>query len=188
MITNIIRSRRSIFPPSYNGKNIEQTTIAEILEAANYAPTHRLTQPWRFRVLHSAEARQKLSNFLISDYRQNVPTEQQSEVKLKKMAKNPQLAACVIALVLHRDPLASVPEWEEIAAVACAVQNIWLTATALGIGAYWSTPDAMNRTDKLLNLNELERCIGFFYMGYHDLDPAKMTSPRSPISEKTVWL
>lgn len=188
MITNTIRLRRSVFPPSYQAKSIDEATIAQILEAANYAPTHRLTQPWRFRVLHSAEARQKLSDFLISDYRQNMPIEQQSEMKLKKMAQNPKLAACVIAIVLHRDPNASLPEWEEIAAVACAVQNMWLAATELGIGAYWSTPDAMNRTDKLLNLNELERCIGFFYMGYHGLDLTKMTSPRTPISEKTLWL
>ncbi len=188
MITNTIRLRRSIFPPSYLAKSLDKETLMQVLEAANCAPTHRLTQPWRFRVLHSVAARQQLSDFLISDYRQNVPLEQQSEMKLKKMAQNPKLAACVIAIILHRDSKASVPEWEEIAAVSCAVQNMWLAATELGIGCYWSTPDAMNRVDKLLNLNELERCIGFFYMGYHNLDLTTLTSPRTSIDEKIVWL
>ena len=33
-----------------------------------------------------------------------------------------------------------VPEWEEIAAVSMAVQNMYLTCTANNIGCYWSSP------------------------------------------------
>lgn len=32
-----------------------------------------------------------------------------------------------------------VPEWEEVAAVACAAQNMQLVATALGVAGYWSS-------------------------------------------------
>lgn len=188
LTTQTIQLRRSIFPPSYQAKSIDKEVIMQILDAANCAPTHRLTQPWRFRIFHSEEARQNLSDFLIADYRQTVALEQQSEIKLKKMAKNPLLAGCVLGIVLHRDPKASVPEWEEVAAVACAVQNMWLTCTDLGLGAYWSTPEARLRSTKLLNLNELETCLGFFYMGYHNLNLFDLSSPRSPITEKISWL
>ena len=33
----------------------------------------------------------------------------------------------------------SLPKMEEVAAVSMAVQNMWLTATAHGVGCYWST-------------------------------------------------
>ena len=41
---------------------------------------------------------------------------------------------------MQRDPGERIPEWEELASVACAVQNMWLSATSYGIGAYWSSP------------------------------------------------
>lgn len=31
------------------------------------------------------------------------------------------------------------PEWEEMCAVACAVQNMYLMATSLGVAGYWSS-------------------------------------------------
>ena len=64
-------------------------------------------------------------------YKDNTPEERFSERKFKKLSANPLRANTVIAIVLHRDPDESVPEWEEVAAVACAVQNMWLTSTGL---------------------------------------------------------
>ena len=47
-------------------------------------------------------------------------------------------ASCLIAICLRRQP--RNPEWEEVAAVACAVQNLHLMATALpGVCGYWSS-------------------------------------------------
>ena len=87
---------------------------------------------------------------------------------------------------MQRDPEERVPEWEEIAAVACAVQNMWLSCTAYGIGSYWSTPGTIEDVGDFLQLAEEEYCIGFFYMGYYDSEvPA---SPRTPIEEKVVWM
>jgi len=54
------------------------------------------------------------------------------------------------------------PEWEEISAVAMAVQNMWLACTALEIGAYWSSPSLINHLDEFFNFNEGESCLGFF--------------------------
>ena len=36
-----------------------------------------------------------------------------------------------------------MPEWEETAAVACAVQNMHLTLTAEGLAGYWSSGGVM---------------------------------------------
>ncbi len=50
MVFDLIKNRRSVFPAQYNDKPIERETIEKILEAANWAPTHKKTEPWRFKV------------------------------------------------------------------------------------------------------------------------------------------
>src|SRR5699024_2898100 len=98
-----------------------------------------------------------------------------------------QQSACVIAICMQRDPKESLPEWEEIAAVAMAVQNMWLTCTELGIGCYWSSPAAIRFMDDFFDMEKGEKCFGFLYMGYFDgeLPEGKRNSP---IGEKTEWL
>ncbi len=184
-ITELIRKRRSIFPKNYTDQPISKAIITEILENANWAPTHKMTEPWRFKVL-TGKALEKLRDWQVDWYLTNTPKEQFSEQKLKKLQTKPLKAACIIAICMQRDPKESIPEWEEIAAVACAVQNMWLTATAYRIGAYWSSPRFIRDIASFLNLKEGERCLGFFYMGYHHLlhIPAK----RQAIANKVTWL
>ena len=80
-----------------------------------------------------------------------------------------------------------LPEWEEIAAVSMAVQNMWLTCTAYDIGSYWSSPSAVTeRGSDFLQLAEDERCLGLFYMGYHNIPD--LQPQRTAISEKVVWV
>ena len=78
-----------------------------------------------------------------------------------------------------------VPRWEEVAATACAVQNLWLAASAAGIGGYWSSPGTIKHMGDFLGLSTNEECLGFFYMGYHD-EPQR-TANRSPLAEKVRW-
>jgi nitroreductase len=66
---------------------------------------------------------------------------------------------------MKRDEKESVPEWEEIAATAMAVQNLWLRATELGLGGYWSTPAYLDQIDQLITLENHEKCLGLFYLG-----------------------
>lgn len=42
-----------------NGQPVSQAEVQQLLEAANWAPTHGKTEPWRFAVLSSREARLK---------------------------------------------------------------------------------------------------------------------------------
>ena len=80
----------------------------------------------------------------------------------------------------------SVPEVEEIASVAMAVQNIWLSCVPHKIGSYWSSPKAMYEANEFLGLGEGERCLGVFYMGYYEGD--KIQGKRKDISEKVEWM
>jgi nitroreductase len=47
-----------------------------------------------------------------------------------------------------------VPEWEEIAAVSMAVQNMYLTCTANNIGCYWSSPKIVDHLKESLTLRK----------------------------------
>lgn len=185
-VSELIHRRRSIFPKSYLPERpVAREHLEQLLENANWAPTHRLTEPWRFHVFHSPESRQQLANYLTEHYRRNTPPEAFSEEKMRKMAENPLRAGAVIAIVMHRDPQESVPEFEEIASVAMAVQNMWLTCTELGLGCYWSTPKAALEASEFLGLQPNERCLGFFYLGWHNAPD--LPGKRRPIEEKVVW-
>jgi nitroreductase len=184
-ISDLIRQRRAIFPKMYNDQPISKDIINVVLENANWAPTHRLTEPWRFKVFVE-DARTRLGQYLADYYKDNTPAERFSEDTYLKNQENPMRAACVIAICMQRDPQERVPEWEEIAAVACAVQNMWLTCTAYGIGSYWSTPTAALKADTFLDLQPGECCLGLFYMGYHDMP--ELPGKRTPIADKTIWM
>lgn len=184
MIRDIIKTRRAVFPAQYNEQPISKAEIETILESANWAPTHKRTEPWRFKVFHG-ESQLRLGEFLAETYKKN--TEKFSERSYGKMKENPTKAGCVIAICFQRDVKESVPEWEEIAATAMAVQNMWLTAARMGIGAYWSSPAVKDHLNGLVPLAEGERCLGFFYMGKYD-GPLPDGTRKTKISEKTVWI
>jgi nitroreductase len=185
-ISDLIRRRRAIFPKTYlPGKPIDKTIIGQLLENANWAPTHRLTEPWRFQVFYSLESRRELGNMLADYYRQNTPPELFSAEKMQKSADSPLLSGAVIALVLQRDLEEKVPEWEEVAALAMAVQNMWLSCTAIGLGCYWSTPKAALEAGEFLGLTPGQRCLGLFYLGWHNMPPIE--GKRKPVEEKTTW-
>jgi nitroreductase len=186
-LNDIIHSRRSIFPKTYDTqREIPTDLILQILENANAAPSHKLTEPFRFEILRGP-SRQALADFLLNDYLQNTPVEEQSEMKIKKFQENPLLSNVVIALKMKRHP-DLVPEWEEIAAVAMAVQNMWLTCTELGIGAYWgSAPAMVKRGGNFLTLADNEQCLGLFYMGYPKTTLPFPAPRRTPIADKITW-
>ncbi len=183
MIFDLIRTRRSVFPAQYNDRPIDKAVLEQILEAANWAPTHKRTEPWRFKVL-LGESKEKLGVFLSETYVKYDAKPQ--EIKTKKFLENPKKAAAIITICMQRDPKNSLPEWEELAAVAMAVQNMWLCCTELGIGAFWSSPPQIKHMHEFFMMEEGEQCLGFFYMGYYDGALPEMQ--RSPIAEKVVWL
>jgi nitroreductase len=182
-ILTIIKSRRSIMPVQYNNESISVEVIMQLLEAANWAPTHRQTEPWRFKVIQGT-SQEKLGLFLSHKYKETAVNF--SKFKYKQIKEKPIKAGAVIAICMQRDRKESLPEWEEIAATAMAVQNMWLMATSLGIGGYWSSPDLIKYMDEFINLAEGERCIGLFYLGHYDMPPPNRV-PR-PIEEKVSWI
>ena len=93
-------------------------------------------------------------------------------------------SAAAIAIVVNFS--GAVPEWEEIAATACAVQTMWLAATSIGLGGYWASPGLINHIGPFLKLEENQRCIGLFYIG-KPKEVEKREAVRSPLEDKIRW-
>jgi nitroreductase len=183
----LIRSRRSVFTNQFvPGKKIPDQIIHEILENADWAPNHKHTEPWRFMVF-SGKGLEKLASFQSELYRKTAG-EKFKEDKFNKLASNPLLCSHIISIGLKRSQETEIPEVEEIAAVACAVQNIYLSVTAFGLGGYWTTGGVtyLPEAKSFFQLDQKDRLMGFFYLGYVKVPSAR--GVRRPIGEKTIWI
>ena len=102
----------------------------------------------------------------------------------------------MIAICMRRQALPSkrMPEWEEVAACACAAQNMHLMASALGVGAYWSSWHAAQRDAPemavFLGLDAAagDRCLGFMVCGVAAPGAAAaVRAARRPLGGKVEW-
>ncbi|MAN58831.1 MAG: nitroreductase [Flavobacteriaceae bacterium] len=170
MVLSLIKSRRTLYPQQFNEEPISESELHVLLEATNWAPTHKKTEPWRFKVF-TGDAKDALGAFLTQTYKDI--TENASEFKCQRVLEKSLRSQCVLAVCMVRDPKGAIPEWEEIAATAMAVQNLWLTAHDMKIGGYWSSPSVKDYLHEHIQLGEGERCLGFFYLGKYDGDLPK---------------
>lgn len=168
-INQLIRQRRSIFPQQFSGEPVARELVELMLENANWAPTHGRTEPWRF-IVFSGEALSTLGERHAALYKQEMPADKFKQEKYETLKIRPAQASQVIAICAAVDPTGRIPEIEEIAATACAVQNLHLTATALRLAGYWSSGGMTYHAGMkaILGLEETERCLGFFYLGRFD--------------------
>ncbi len=163
----LIRNRRSIYPNMYTGDRVDDEVINQMLENANWAPSHKLTNPWRFCVF-TGDGLKKLADFQ-SELYNNISTKAGNflESKFEMLKTKPLLASHIISIGMRRDPKERLPEIEEIEAVACAVQNMYLTASAYGIGCYWGSGGItyVESAKIFFGLNAKDKLLGFLYIG-----------------------
>jgi nitroreductase len=188
VLTRLIRERRSIKPFDMDPERaVDRDLITALLENANWAPTHGLTEPWRFHIFQG-DARRILSETMQRIYRETTPPDEFREDKLRKMSQNPLLAPVVIAWCMERHA-GKIPEIEEIEATACAAQNFFLSASAAGLAAYWSTPPLIETKEFAgwLGLGAEDRCLGLFYLGWPREGMKIPEGTRHPVAEKIRW-
>jgi nitroreductase len=182
-----IKTRRSIsrFKPDPPPREL----IEKILDAGTWAPTHHLTEPWRFFVL-TGRAREKLGEVMAQALAEELadPNSQESRVKIDAEKQRPLRAPVIIAVAASPKQDPNVVELEEIVATSAAIQNMLLAAHALGLGAILRTGKAAYRkkVKDFFGLSDREYLLGFIYLGYPDAQPQK--GFRTPFQNKTVWL
>lgn len=183
---DIIKKRRSIYTKMFSGEIIDDEIIEQLLEAANWAPTHKLTQPWRFSVFSGAGL-SKLAAFQSELYQKVANSNGKfDQMVFEKLKNNPHKCSHVISIGVNIS--GKVPEIEETNAVACAVQNILLAANELDVAGYWGSGGItyFEEAKTFFELDSKDKLMGFLYLGKYngEMPPGK----RSSISEKVSWV
>lgn len=185
---SIIRNRRTIKPEKMNGRPIPEEVIVELLSMADWAPTHGRTEPWRFIVV----APNKVMEFSLRHanlYKQTTDPASFTQEKFNKIVALAENSSHVIIAWMKRSPTRKVPEIEEVAAAAAAIQNLLLAATANGIATFWSSSGLTHHPalKEEFKMAPEDLVLGIIYLGYSD-EPLKEGVRMVPLSEKTEWI
>lgn len=186
-IKAVIEDRRSIRPEFFSSRTVHKEIVMELLDAAKWAPTHRYTQPWHFRVFMN-NGLKELSTFQSELYKEKKADSFEQE-KFEKLRDRPLMASAIIGICMKREEAERNPECEEIASVAMAVQNMMLVAAAHGIGAFWSSGGVTYwpETKDFMNLESKDKFLGFLYLGYPKEEWPRKTR-RKPQEYFTEWV
>jgi len=166
-VEDAIRRRRT--HKQYGAEPVDEATVRALVELARYAPNHKLTNPWRFRVL-GPETRRRLDELV-------------GENEAQKLGRAPTL---VLATALRSDDPALAQE--DVLATGCAVYAILLGATARGLASYWRTPVCFREqaVRDLLGLAENEEVVSLIHLGAPASDPP--ATERAPVGDVLTLL
>jgi nitroreductase len=182
-LADAIRSRRSV--RQFTSRPVRREEIEQMLESAVLAPNHRLTQPWRFYVL-GAEARRAYGAVLGARKAKKIEDPTAAQALIDKVAAAGAALPAQIAVAMVLAESLDVRE-EDYAATMMAVQNLSLTATALGLGTHIKTGAIMEdpRARAALGIPDGERIVSLIDLG----EPAEQREPlaRRAASELTTW-
>jgi nitroreductase len=185
---SLIKNRRSVFQQDYTGENIDDLIVKKILEAALWAPTHKLTQPWRFIVFTGAGLK-ALAEQQAAIYKKVTEADgTYREERYQNLRTKPLLSSHIVVVIMKRDEKKSVPEIEEVGAVFCAVENLYLATTAYGVGGYLSTGGItyFEEAKDLFGLEPEDKVLGFFHLGIPKRAPSAMK--RKSLDEVMQWI
>jgi nitroreductase len=151
-IETAIRTRRT--HKAYGRTPVPRETLLDLLDLARYAPNHRLTEPWRFRVV-GPRALERLK--AVAD-----------EKERPKLDRAPTLV--VASASLSGDPL---QDEEDLHATACAVYIVLLAAHGRGLASYWRTPAVLRTAEgrAAVGLEENERFVSLIHLGPRESAP-----------------
>jgi nitroreductase len=185
-VADAIHQRRTC--KSFSGAPVRRDQLETALELARWAPTHRLTEAWRFYVLEQP-AVGRLAAFLRIDpafAEERVDPKGSTKLQLLLTRLPTAGAMVVITWVRASDPLINL---EDHASAAAAAQNLLLACQAMGIASYWSTTRALVHPATLHWYGvdtDSESPLGCIWLGHASVMPA--APPRRPLEERVRWL
>ena len=161
-----IRKRRT--HKQYGAAPVGDEVVQELVDLARHAPNHKLTQPWRFRIL-GPETRAALEAAC-------------GEKEAIKLRRAPTLV--LATTMLSGDPHV---DREDLLATACAVYAVLLGATARGLASYWRTPAALDEkaARAVLGLEPNEDVVALIHLGpVVSEPPAKDRAPLGVVLQR----
>ncbi|MBM6404203.1 5,6-dimethylbenzimidazole synthase [Phycicoccus sp. CSK15P-2] len=183
----VVAGRRDI--RRFRPDPVPDTLLTAVLEAGHRAPSVGHSQPWRFVVVRDASTRDRAAALAdAARLRQaEVLTEDRAarllDLKLEGLREAPVgvVVACdrrtPAAGVLGRATFPDTDMWS----CATAVQNMWLTARALGLGMGWVTLFEPADLAGLLGLPDGVETLGWLCLGWPD------ERPPEPGLQRAAW-
>jgi len=190
IIFNAIANRRSMGLSRLSPDPVDKALIERILEAANWGQSHEDTEPWRF-VVFSGEGRTALAELFNVAHREEHGEEPSADLKeghRKRAFAAPVWISIGMTPGLKEDGSMLMSEEEEVMAVATAVQNLHLMASALGLAGMWHSKGlSIDPTvARGLDLAPPSRLLGFFMCGWPSTE--WLSGERKPIADKVKWV
>jgi nitroreductase len=191
IVLDVIRARRTSKPALLKADPVPREMIEMVLDAAHWAPSHGITEPWHFTVF-TGEGRGALGAAFAAAYEKDATAKGNFDPKAHAGARDrvwPVPVWIMLTMTPATKPDGSPlrPEWEEIAAFGGAVQNLHLQATTLGLSGMWTTGGQVLHplVGEMLKL-PAGRPMGAFILGYPNVAPNP--TPRKPLPEKVTWI
>jgi nitroreductase len=182
-IPEIIELRRSV--KKFSDRAISREEIETLLDAATLAPNHRLTQPWRFYVL-GPEARYAYGLALGERKARKLPDPSAARTLRETIAAEHRALPCMIGVAIIENENPEIRE-EDYAATMMGIENLALTAVALGLGTHIKTGGVMGdaAARAAAGVTETERIVAIVNVGA----PAELPPPkkREPARSFTTW-
>jgi nitroreductase len=164
-----IRTRRT--HKAYAPEPVDRDTLDELFDLARWAPNHKLTNPWRFRVLGpNALARLKAAAA--------------DPIAAAKLARAPTL---VVVSATQSGDDATLDE-EDVCATAAATYAVLLAAHGRGLAGYWRTPAILLTPEgrEAVGVPGGERVLGLLHLGHPRQEPR--APERAPVADVVEYL
>jgi nicotinate-nucleotide--dimethylbenzimidazole phosphoribosyltransferase len=198
-LADVIAARRDI--RRFRPDPVPDDIVAAMLEAAHSGPSVGHSQPWRFVVVRDPHTRAAAARIADSHrLRQAKALDPQSgrqllALQLEGLREAPIgiVVACdrraPAAGVLGRATMRDADMWS----CACAIQNLWLTARAYGVGVGWVTLFEADELAAVVGLPAGVEPLGWLCVGYPDERPPTPNlerhgwSQRQPVEDVVVY-
>jgi nitroreductase len=162
-----IRTRRTF--KAFRPDPVPRETLDELFELARWAPSHNLTNPWRFRVV-GPEA--------LAALKQAAGPE-----SAPKLDRAPTLV--VVSSVETGDP---IQDEEDLLATGVASYIVLVAAHGRGLSGYWRTPGVLRTPEgrAAVGVPDGEHFVGLLHLGWCRQD--KQPPERAPADEFVTYL
>ena len=189
MVLDAIRQRRNT--REFTDAHVSDSVLAQIIEAATWAPNHRNTEPWRFIVLSKdGDMRKKVAQ-IIHDWTYENVKNPNAERRVSGAAEARQeiLDSAAFMYVYSVEGRNEEITRENYAATSCAIQNLMLAAHSLGVGVGWSTgKPCLANVGTAIGAEPDWDVVAALYIGYPDEEQiTESAAKRAPVDEVTIW-
>lgn len=140
----VLRKRRDV-RGEFTGAPIPDDTLTRVLEAAHAAPSVGLTQPWDFVLIRDNATREQFAKHVHEEREIFAAELDEDRAATFANIKIEGIREATLGIVVTYDPARGAPDVlgrhaiadAGLYSVCLAIQNLWLAATAEGLGVGW---------------------------------------------------